>query len=557
MAFLQNKSFWFFLLVGVGLRIWNLDSPLIDAMYFRQTQTADAIRSMIEEPGFQLDANTSWRGTTGARLLLEFPLYNQLVQGVYEGLVLIVPTDPAFAGRADPRWIDVSGRLVSITFWALAFWLVQFLWQRFLNPRQAFWANMLVVFAPLSVFYGQAVMPEMLFVAITIGFVIALLRYSEHPSAVRFGTLALLALLGCLIKFPAFSHLGLIAVILLWVERGWKFLLLRPVHWLGLIAILVLVKLWSGQITAVNSAHFTSWTSSEVLKGFFGDPAVRLSPHLYIKVAGYLTAFVLTPLGVFLAAIGLFQLWKRRTEKIALFLGAWLLSLVVYVLVWGPHCAGGHAYYNLPMLFPAAMLFGLGMDCVLRSSFFSPRSLLKNQPQLSAPQSSPPASLPSTLAGNFSAFQRFNFSALLFLLLLPAFLMTAYFFREDRVVYAVAKWAKENVPLVKPVAVKLNHSPHAIDYMHVPTVGYYAGRKAFMLTKETPPEEYSKGLAECDFIIESLPVPLDGASRFAVALKGAHLDPDPLTSASKAGFVPGPEQSGGFRVWSRAQAKPD
>jgi hypothetical protein len=554
MTFLRNKSFWIFLLIGVGLRIWNLDSPLIDAMYLRQTQTADAIRSMIEEPGFQLDANISWRGTTDARLLLEFPLYNQLAQGVYEALALVVPTDPAFAGRADPRWIDVSGRLVSITFWALAFWLVQCLWMRFLNPRQAFWANALVVFAPLSVFYGQAVMPEMLFLAITIGFVIALLRYAECPLAMRFGAIALLALLGCLIKFPAFSHMGLLAVILLWVERGWKFLLLRPVHWFGLIAILVLVKLWSGQVTAVNTAHFVSWTSENSLSLFLGDPAARLHPHLYIRVAAYLTAFVLTPFGVLFAALGLFQLWKRRTEKIALFLGAWLLSLVFYVLLWGPRCAGGHAYYNLPMLFPAAMLFGLGMDRVLSSSFFSPRSSLKNQPQLSDCQSLPAAST-STLAGAFSAFQRFNFSALLFLLILPAFLMTAYFFREDRVVYAVAKWAKENVPQGKPVAVKLNHSPHAIDYMHVPTVGYYSGRKTFMLTKETPPEEYSKGLAECDFIVESLPLPLDGASRFAVALKGAHRDPDPLTSAREAGFVPGSDQSGGFRVWVRAQGK--
>jgi hypothetical protein len=329
------------------------------------------------------------------------------------------------------------------------------------------------------------------------------------------------------------------------------------VHWLGLIAILVLVKLWSGQVTAVNTAHFVDWTSENSLRMFLGDPAARLRPHLYIKVAGYLTAFVLTPLGVFLAAIGLFQLWKRRTEKIALFLGAWLLSLVVYVLVWGPQCAGGHAYYNLPMLFPAAMLFGLGMDYVLRSSFFSPRSLLKNQPQLSDHRISPPASTRSTLAGTFSAFQLFSFSAFLILLLLPAFLMTAYFFQKDRTMYAVAQWAKKNVPPGRPVAVKLNHAMGAIDYMHIPTVGYYAGRKAFMLTKYTPAEEYSKALAECDVIIEALPRPFTKLQQAVIRFQKINIPPDPLTSASEAGFVPGSEQSGGFRVWARAQAKPD
>ena len=61
------------------------------------------------------------------------------------------------------------------------------LWARFLSVREAFWANGVFVFAPLSVFYGQAVMLEMVFLSVCLAFVLAVLRYSEKPTMLQFG----------------------------------------------------------------------------------------------------------------------------------------------------------------------------------------------------------------------------------------------------------------------------------------------------------------------------------------------------------------------------------
>ena len=172
----QHRSIWIFLLIGILIRVWNIGDPIIDAMYPRQGQTADAVRSLIEEPGFQLDSNASWRGTESARIILELPVYSYITQGLYEVLAwgVFTPRSPK-PGGADPHLIDISGRSVSMLFWAISFLLVQMLWARFLSVREAFWANGVFVFAPLSVFYGQAVMLEMVFLSVCLAFVLAVL----------------------------------------------------------------------------------------------------------------------------------------------------------------------------------------------------------------------------------------------------------------------------------------------------------------------------------------------------------------------------------------------
>ena len=125
-----------------------------------------------------------------ARIMLEIPIYNYFVQGVY------TVVDRAFyqtkgpkSGGADPHVIDLSGRIVSVGFWIVSFLLAQALGVRFLFTKVIPWANGIFVFAPLSVFFGQAVMPEMVFLAACLAFVLAVVRYGERPSWVNFGTL--------------------------------------------------------------------------------------------------------------------------------------------------------------------------------------------------------------------------------------------------------------------------------------------------------------------------------------------------------------------------------
>ena len=139
------------------------------------------------------------------------------------------------------------------------------------------------------------------------------------------------------------------------------------------------------------------------------------------------------------------------------------------------------------------------------------------------------------------------------LVLAPMAFMEAYLFREDGILMSAAQWIRQNVPSGRPVAVKLNHTPFYIDYMHVPAVAYYSGHPCFMLSRYTPTKEYDAAMKECDVIVETLPVALGSAKDFAVKFKGAERPVDHLEKAKTAGFAPGKPQESGIRIWTRPE----
>ncbi|NDD81424.1 MAG: hypothetical protein EBZ53_02470, partial [Verrucomicrobia bacterium] len=72
----MKGSILIWLALGMGLRLLLLFQPPVeDNSWIRQTQTADAIQSWVTAGHPSWDAGVSWRGNTGARLALEFPLY--------------------------------------------------------------------------------------------------------------------------------------------------------------------------------------------------------------------------------------------------------------------------------------------------------------------------------------------------------------------------------------------------------------------------------------------------------------------------------------------------
>ena len=164
----MNRQSWLWLVLGIALRLILIGQPSVeDNSWIRQTQTADAIQSWIAQGYPSWDAAVSWRGDTGARLAMELPVYNLIVYG---GTILGV-------------CLNVAGRGVSMLLWAASFLIVQQIWKHWLNPKESFWANLLFVFSPLSIAFGQAIMPEMLVQLLVIGMVLQAVRYGERPKA--------------------------------------------------------------------------------------------------------------------------------------------------------------------------------------------------------------------------------------------------------------------------------------------------------------------------------------------------------------------------------------
>ena len=187
-----NRSVWGFLIVGVAVRCVALNQPLIDAHLLRQCFTAAAVKDLIDEPDFHLSSRVSWMGDVDVRYIQELPIYNYFVVGVHR-----------LIGH-----LDLSGKVTQHShFGRSSFVLLQFIWRRILNPQQAFWANLLFVIAPLSVFFGQAFMPEMLVQALAFAFILLVLRYDENPSLIRWSLCAGIGLAALLVKLPETAHL--------------------------------------------------------------------------------------------------------------------------------------------------------------------------------------------------------------------------------------------------------------------------------------------------------------------------------------------------------------
>src|SRR4029077_15526885 len=123
--------------------------------------------------------------------------------------------------------LDLSGKVTSILLWALSFVCLQFIWRRVLDSQQTFWANLLFVLAPLSLFYSQTFMPEMLVQALAFAFVLLVFRYNDDRSLLRWGLCVGVGLTGLLVKLPEIGHLYLILVFLIIRGEGWK-ALARP-----------------------------------------------------------------------------------------------------------------------------------------------------------------------------------------------------------------------------------------------------------------------------------------------------------------------------------------
>lgn len=336
----NRRFFWTLLLIGIAIRMVGLTWPLVDAHNTRQCQTASITRNMALEPGFSLSGHADWLGDEPGRLLLEFPIYNYMAIGVSK-----------LTGN-----LDVAGKLVSILCWCVAFALNFRIMSRFLTPMQLRWGCILFAFSPLSVFYGQAFLIEMLVLAISLAFILTLLRYGEAPTYKRFTVCVGVGVAAAVLKSNETSHLFLLAG-LLFLEWEGIGAVQRLRYWLFAILIVMSVQLWSSQVQAVNEVAFAEWTPSRLIGSFVGPLKLRMQAIFYGKALAYHVLLLTTPLAALFVALGVWRQWKRKAVRFYIF---WLFSLFAFYLVWGPGTAFLHSYYNLPFLPVAAAMFGIG-----------------------------------------------------------------------------------------------------------------------------------------------------------------------------------------------------
>ncbi|MEP6698429.1 MAG: glycosyltransferase family 39 protein [Verrucomicrobiota bacterium] len=451
-----NRSFWLLLLLGVALRCIAINQPLIDAHLIRQCQTAATTRYLIDTPGFHLSSQAGWMGDLDAPYILELPLYNYLV------MVVNYLTSN----------LDLSGKVTSILLWAASFICLQFIWRRVLDSRQSFWANLLFLLAPLSVFYGQAFMPEMLVQTLALAFVLLVLRYDEKPSLLRWSLCAGVGLIGSLVKLPEIIHLYLLLAFFVFRREGWK-ALLRPRYLAGAVLTVFVLRGWSHYVDSVNSIYFPEFTSREVLPYVIGSWASRLQFQRWAIVCLWLGAFIVPGPPLLATLYGLYLSVRKYRDQ---FLRAWLISVAVAYLLWFGTGAAAQSYYNLLALPVLSALFGIGMREIFAKSWIR-------------------------------AWPRVATVSAIALVLLPAIPVWKYLFKQDRQILAAARWAKESTLRDDVVLFRINHRPDMAIYPYNTVPPYYSERPAFIWTKNIPDVVAPKALDHASYAIVTTPPP--------------------------------------------------
>jgi 4-amino-4-deoxy-L-arabinose transferase-like glycosyltransferase len=338
-------------LLGIGLRLLYISSPLLDAHRWRQIDTAVMARYFYEDSLNPLYPQVNWGGAHGY-VESEFPLVPFIAALLY------------FVFGPDDR----LGRLTSVGFSAGLIVLVYLLVQAMRGRSAGRAAAFLVAVSPGAVYYGRTFMPDTAMLCLSVGALFAMVRYLESgsTSALRWGSAALSAAI--LVKLPAILVLLPIAAAA-WQTRGRAGLFDRRL-WVALIVPLAVATAWyvhayfiyrESGLTYGILAHPARTYPPSIAPGPWPDVfskwstmARLLDAELYRELLERITRLLLTPIGLAVALLGMLT-WRGKWSLVP---AAWLAAMTAFILI----AAEGniaHDYYQLPLVVIGAMYFGV------------------------------------------------------------------------------------------------------------------------------------------------------------------------------------------------------
>ncbi|MCC7262607.1 MAG: glycosyltransferase family 39 protein [Candidatus Latescibacteria bacterium] len=336
---------WGILLLGLALRLIELQAPLIDGQAWRQADSGAIARNFYQEGYDLFHPRVDWRGTTPGFVEMNFPLYSFLVACLY-GLLGGVH-----------EW---AGRLFSGLCSTAAAGLLYLLVGEWGGGR---WARrlaaLLFLIFPLNVFYGRAFMPESLMLLLSVGTLLAFSRWTRTGAGRDFALAALAGGLCFMVKIPTL-YLGFPLVALAWARWGWGFLR-RPELWGYLVLVLTPPALWywhAHQLFLQTGLTFGIWGSQGYDKWAQG---LLATSDFYLELLRRFGHQIFTPVGVVLVLVGLRPRWQTRQEAV---LYAWAGALLLY-LVLIPEGNYRLVYYQVPFVPLGAVLAARGLAPLL------------------------------------------------------------------------------------------------------------------------------------------------------------------------------------------------
>ncbi|MDO8487482.1 MAG: glycosyltransferase family 39 protein [Candidatus Curtissbacteria bacterium] len=383
--FAQNKDYVvlaIILILGLSLRLWRINIPLLEFEPSRQVQTAEITRNLFRGGFNILQPAVNFYGPKEVLYILEFPGLNTAVAFLY-----------LLNGGVD----ETLGRLFSVLGWIISFLFLYRISKKLIGEKLSLITVVFYSLSPMSVLVSRSFQPDQWMITLSLGSIFYALIWNEKKKLIYLIISALLASVASLLKIPAFIF-TVIPILLLILHQ-------KTAHRFSYSLLYVLISFLPSLIW-YQYAYFVAKTNILVNQENFSlsnwfRPALFLDYKYYATVFGWNYNQVILPIGLVLFVVGLFtgyklpraknpryslsslheraenswysevcirsriylwtdSLWCSASKyKKMKFIYFWLLGIAIYFFIFNRHSMV-HEYYNLPFLPVASIFIALG-----------------------------------------------------------------------------------------------------------------------------------------------------------------------------------------------------
>ena len=309
--------------IGLAVRLYRINQPLLEFFPPRQTQTAEITRNIYKNgwPDFWTPKVRYFTDGKPIPYVLEFPLYNGIIVILYH---LFGPN-------------IIFGRLLSLTFFIISSIIFYKLVQSTINNQQStILALIFFVFSPLHILVSRTFQPEELAILLLL-------------AAVYWRSWSIFSL-AVLVKFP----IALFFPVLLFDKKQRKNMLFSFLKFIVALLPSVVWYLRASKLTVDNHISRAFQAANWL------QPKLWISPSWYFSLFQIEHIWIFTTLGLLFFILGIwgigkqnFSLWRR-----------WFISGTIYALLFNYHMMT-HEYYHLLLLPPLAVIVGSGIWLIL------------------------------------------------------------------------------------------------------------------------------------------------------------------------------------------------
>lgn len=321
--------------IGLFLRLYKINVPLLEFYPSRQIQTAEIARNFYAENLNILRPTIHYFGPGDGIFPMEFPLYNYVVSLLYRIFGLN----------------ETLGRLLSVSGWLVSLIILYRVARNFMGIYASIASIFFFTISPLSVLLSRSFQPDQWMITTSLGSIYFLNKWYLKSRKKYVAIASVLSSISLLLKVPSAVFIFLPALFIFYKKKS---VLSRDSIIFFSISLLPSL-LWYIYATLISiSGAATEGNFS--ISNWFG-PELFINKNYYSNIFGFEYNLVLLPAGILLFFIGILISFKSKMQ----FLYIWLLGVLTYFVLFNKHNMT-HEYYHMPLLPIASLFIGASIE---------------------------------------------------------------------------------------------------------------------------------------------------------------------------------------------------